>query len=276
MSASIEQTSPAIFPLTFPILFQTMDRYSRRMRRRRRYGAMAMAEPPERDPAFDALDAFFSAADSDDPGAMEQAAESVVKPAAPQPAAAAAQPPKKKKAAPPPKQQVPDAPESLEGKFIAIDPDAIEQEAGAPRHEPFVLIPAHIHSFLPWWVWVAIIISLALLVCGIMLMPGVTLERMTARLESTDNASVQSAMRQLVLKGDERTVNKLFDIASSNEQGITMRLRAVDTLSLIEANEADRALLRLELGGNTEAQVREAAIAARKQRKASQTRPRGR
>ncbi len=236
---------------------------------------MAMAESPERDPAFDALDAFFSAADSDDPGAVEQAAESVVKPPAPKPATPA-QPPKKKKAPSSSKPQASEASESLEGKFIAIDPDAIEQEQRAPRHEPFVLIPAHIHSFLPWWVWVAIIISLALLICGIMLMPGVTLERMTARLESTDNASVQSAMRQLVLKGDERTVNKLFDIAASNEQGITMRLRAVDTLSLIEANEADRALLRLELGGNTESQVREAAIAARKQRKASQTRPRGR
>ncbi len=158
----------------------------------------------------------------------------------------------------------------LEGRYIAV-----EAGEGDDPDQPFVLIPAHVYSYVPWWGWTAIGISLAMLAAGVIFMPLWSLDRLASRLGDGDAASAQHAMRELVMNGDERTVRKLHDMASSNRESLTARLRAVDTMSLIGGvPEVDRALLRLELSGGTNEQVREAAIAARKQREAARTRSR--
>ncbi len=163
-----------------------------------------------------------------------------------------------------------DSDENLDGKFIAIDPDAIP---GMANSDPFVLVPANIHAYVPWWGWVTIAAGLAVFIAGVVLLPGISLNRLASRLGDKNEATAQQAMRQLVVKGDERTVRKLFDMASSSNEGLTTRLRAVDTMSLIDrVPEVDSALLRLELSSGTHNQVREAAIAARKQREAYRTR----
>lgn len=234
-----------------------------------------MAEP---DDMFDDLDAFFSAASSSNPQHLEQAAQQVAErqspPAPPRQAVEAAS---GRPAAPPPAGKGGEAQDQvfddmdLFGKFIAIEPDA--GAAGEGRaDEPFILVPAHIHTFLPWWGWLTIGLGLAVLVAGVVITPYVSLNRLTSRLGDTNEANAQYAMRQLVMRGDERTVGKLYDLASSHHEAMPVRLRAVDTLGLINAAAADRALQRLELAGGTHQQVREAAIAARRQRDAARTR----
>lgn len=229
---------------------------------------------------FDDLDAFFNAAASSDAGAMSQAAAHVSQPdAAPGGAkgstGAFAKPPD---AAPAGSGQtglfsaIYDGAPHLDGKFIAVEPGSVQ--GGGRSGAPFVLIPAHIHSFLPWWGWAAIFSSLLILVAGVMLMPVLSLNRLTAKLGDSNQSNVQAAMQQLVLSGNSRTVGKLYDLASSPQAGMNTRLRAVDTLGLIPAPDADRALLRLELSGTTEDAVREAASAARKQRTLSRERVR--
>lgn len=164
------------------------------------------------------------------------------------------------------------AAEDLEGKFIAVDPAVFE---GSHGDAPFVLIPANIHSYVPKWGWVAIGIGLAMLVAGVVLTPMFRLSRLTSRLGDDSEANVQYAMRQLVTNGDERTVKKLYSVAASPSEKLRIRLRAVDTMTLIEqVPEVDRALLRLELSEQTTAQVREAAVAARRQREAVRARRR--
>lgn len=163
--------------------------------------------------------------------------------------------------------------DDMDGKYIAIDPDAIPGVGDSDQ--PFVLIPANVHTFMPWWGWATIILGLSVMITGVVLMPGITLDRLTSRLGDRNEAVVQGAMRQLVLQGDERTVKKLYGMAASRREGLPVRLRAVDTMSLIErVPEVDRALLRLELSAETHDQVREAAIAARRQREAYRTRGR--
>lgn len=158
----------------------------------------------------------------------------------------------------------------LPGQFIAVDPATLGEERGDGA--PFVLIPANIPSFLPWWGWLSIGLGLAVMVTGVVLLPGVTLNRIADRLGDSNQANAQYAMRQLVSRGDEKTVDKLFEMASSGDTNTVARLRAVDTLSLIRASHADRALLRLELSNDTDERVREAAIAARKQRDSARAR----
>ncbi len=163
------------------------------------------------------------------------------------------------------------APQSLDGKFIAIDPSAIPG-VSEDGEQPFVLIPANVHTFMPWWGWFTIGLGLLMLITGVVLLPGVTLGRLTARLGDKNDETARAAMRQLVINGDERTVRKLYDVASSSDATLPLRLRAIDTMSLIEqVPEVDRALLRLELSADTHDQVREAAIAARRQREAYRT-----
>lgn len=250
-----------------------------------------MAEADEYDP-FDDLDAFFNAAASEDGNALQEAAENV-----------AGQPRRSSKTAslrpdiisdpelrarvhtkikrrgtavkPKTKTTVKTPSDDLAGKFVAVAPEA-EQTPGEQPGEPFVLIPAHIHNFLPWWGWATIGLGLAVMILGVVLAPEVNLERVVARLGDANQGNVQSAMRQLVINGDDRTVSKLFGLAVSAENDMETRLRAVDTLGLIQTPGADRALLRLELGGNTDAQVREAAVAARRQRDSAKTAERNR
>lgn len=160
----------------------------------------------------------------------------------------------------------------LEGKFIAIDPASIPGAAGDPD-KPFVLIPAHVHQHVPLWGWALIGVTMISLFVGVMILPGVTLARLTSRLGDADESTARVAMRQLVMNGDERTVRKLYDVAASPRSRLATRLRAVDAMTLIErVPEVDRALLRLELSADTHDQVREAAIAARRQREAYRSR----
>lgn len=220
----------------------------------------------EEEDIFDDLDAFFSAASNANPDQLQQAAENVA--IGPSPAAE------------PTRQAHPDAgtahpsarPEDLEGKFIAIDPEALGLEPSDDEREPFIIIPAHIHTLLPWWGWTTIGLGLLVLVAGVMIAPYINLSRLASRLGDSNEANAQYAMRQLVLRGDERTVGKLYDLAASDNEPMAARLRAVDTLGLIEDSQADRALQRLELAGSTHRQIRDAAIATRKQRAASRGR----
>ncbi len=238
--------------------------------------------------ALDDLDAFFSAAANADTDALNQAAEQVAgtRHIPVKPEVGPVQPIGKPAAgAVPATQIVPESDsvllreiysehiQSNDGKYIAIDPESI---AGNETSDPFVLVPANVHTMLPWWAWATIAMSLITLIAVWVLMPPVLLNRLTSRLGDDSPAAAQSVMRQLVLKGDRETIGKLYEMASSSETGMTTRLRAVDTLSLIKAAEADRALLRLELASSTDDQVREAAIAARKQREAAKSRSRPR
>lgn len=262
-----------------------------------------MAQADSTDELFDSLDAFFDAADRDDRNDIQAAAENLVRtsPAESEPIERGRRTTTGIRPGPPPNPSEEKAPgrstsvipydaatelgnddidpfgdmdqESLEGKFVAIDPDTIP--GGATGKEPFILIPAHIHSFVPWWGWLTIGFGLAVLIAAVVMFPGVSLNRTISRLGDSNPATAQQAMRQLVMKGDERAVGKLYDLASSPRESVRARLRAVDTMSLIErVPEVDRALLRLELSSGTNNQVREAAIAARKQREAYKTRGR--
>lgn len=232
------------------------------------------------------LDAFFSAASSANPEMLQKAAQNVAgpTPTAPEsPSATSAQ----EQAAPSnwgsdllfdDDSDILDDDdydsEDLHGKFIAIDPSEAPGGTANAGNAPFILIPANIPSFLPWWGWLTIGLGLLVLVAGVLLMPEITLSRLASRLGDPNQANVQHAMRQLVVKGDERTVRKLYDMALSRQAAKPARLRAVDTLGLIRLPQADRALLHLELAGDTDEQIREAAIAARKQREAAKTRGR--
>jgi hypothetical protein len=267
----------------------------------------AMAEADDND--IDQLDAFFAAADARRPEEMRLAAEGISKtrsfpaPDLNEPPPAESRNTERKKKRRRPTSAVPltgkegdvvisdtamyqmttqPEPEAaadpdfdpddddLDGKYIAIDPDAIP---GVKSGEPFVLVPAHIHTYVPWWGWVTIGMGLLVFATAVIVMPGISLNRLVSRLGEGNEAAAQKTMRQLVVQGDERTVKKLFSVASSSQEGLKARLRAVDTMSLIErVPEVDRALLRLELSSGTHEQVREAAIAARKQREAYRTR----
>lgn len=211
------------------------------------------------DKASDDLDAFFTAALSENPEDIETAAASFGKRGARKQADAAMD-------------DIDEIIGELDGKFIAYDPESLGR-AVTEDGDPLVLIPANVHSYVPWWGWTTIALGLIMLASGIMLMPGIALDRLAARLDDSDQATVQYAMRQLVMRGDERTVKKLYSVAASPEARVVARLRAVDAMSLIErVPEVDRALLRLELTSSTNEQVREAAIAARKQREAVKAR----
>lgn len=158
----------------------------------------------------------------------------------------------------------------LSDTFIAVEPT---DGNGTDPDRVFVLIPAHIHQFVPWWGWAALLCGLVMLIVGIVLMPVVNLDRLATRLGDANEEHARRAVQQLVVGGNERTVKKLYAMATSERESIATRLRAVDTMSLIDrVPEVDRALLRLELSSGTNVHVREAAIAARKQREAYKTR----
>jgi len=218
----------------------------------------------------DDLEAFFLAAENDDPEALDAAAESVAG-AVQNGDSAASQPPTASYSNTP----LPDVtklykqPRNRKGKdsekFVAIEPG--NTYAG---DDPFVLVPQSIASSLPWWAWAAMALVIAVIFSVIVFMPEAQLSSLTARLSDNSNtSSSQAAMRQLILRGDDRTVEKLYELAASSSDSIETRLRAVDTLSLIRDPSAERALLRLELASSTDARVRQHAIAARRQRESS-------
>lgn len=142
------------------------------------------------------------------------------------------------------------------GKFVAMDSGGSEK--------PFVLIPARIHAMIPWWTWVAIGTSLVMLVAGVMFIPSLRLGQLAERLGDGNPSVVHAAMRDIVLSGDERAVTKLYGLASSPRSAMPARLRAIDTLGLIQTRGAENALRRLELSERSEPGIREAAAAARK------------
>lgn len=239
---------------------------------------------------FDDLDAFFDAAASDNAEKIHQAAKNLTdrEQGAADAEAAAAQPLAKPASATEVKQRAPqsggesaglaDADLLLfggeaggTGKFIAIDPSTLP---GPERtSDPFVLIPANIHSHVPLWGWATIAAGLLMMIAGVVLTPVIRLNRTVARLGDSNQATVQHTMRQLVMNGDRQTAEKLYDVAAAPREKMTVRLRAVDTMALIDkVPEVDRLLLRLELATETTEQIREAAIAARKQREAYKTR----
>lgn len=241
------------------------------------------------DPQFDDLDAFFDAADSDNPDKIRQAAKNLAEQGAngdksptPQPTLPNAGTTGKERL----DGDAPDDPgisdadlllltneKGGEGKFIAIDPASIP--GSEHTAEPFVLIPANIHSYIPIWGWITIAVVLVMMIAGVVLTPIVRLDRTVAKLGDGNQTTVQNTMRQLVVKGDKKTVEKLYGIAAAPQEKLVVRLRAVDTMALIEkVPEVDRFLLRLELATETDEQIREAAIAARKQREAYRTRSR--
>lgn len=248
---------------------------------------VAMTNDNAGDRQYDSLDDFLEAASSNRYDDMEAAARNITG----EPAAEGRdsglggmeesfadadfdlfEPPREREPAGAPKSRTRHSPEDGRDKFIPLDPVTISGMEVDPE-KPFILIPANIHSFIPIWGWVAIGFGLAVMIVGVVLTPGFNLDRLTTRLGDRDDAVVRRAMRQLVSRGDERTVKKLYTVAVSDDEALIVRLRAVDAMSLIErVPEVDRALLRLELSGETPGQVREAAMAARKQREAYRAR----
>lgn len=219
---------------------------------------------------FDDLDAFFSASN---PEQLEQAAHKVAgNPTAAHPERGKTKAGHAKKASAAAHVDLPY--QDLDGKFIAIDPEKLANGADAAGHEPFILVPANIHAMLPWWGWLAIAMGLLGIVAGVVIAPYITLGQLTSKLGDRNEATAQYAMRQLVIRGDDRTVDTLYDVAVSNRRPMAARLRAVDTLSLIDTAKADRALQRLELASGASRQVRDAAVLARRQRDAARTRER--
>lgn len=222
-------------------------------------------------PGEDDLDAFFKAADTDRPGAIRIAARKISQGEddhADEVMDDLKQAVESTNDFPKVEEIHTVLPKDLEGKFIVL-------ESEKDSDDPFVLIPANIHNYVPWWGWLTIGLGLLMLIAGVVLMPQLSLDRLVSRLGDGNEANVRHAMRQIVIKGNERTVKKLYGVATSDKQGISTRLRAVDAMSLIErVPEVDRALLRLELSAETNQQVRQAAIAARKQREAYKTRSR--
>ncbi len=152
-------------------------------------------------------------------------------------------------------------------KFIAVDP-------GAEKSADITLVPARVYTYVPLWGWATIALGLIVFAAAVVFLPGVSIDRLAERLGDDSDAVVHQAMRALLVKADERTVRTLFDMASSDDHDIKARIRAVDTMSMIEnVPEVDTSLLRLEKTESTNNQVREAAIAARKHREsASRTR----
>lgn len=145
---------------------------------------------------------------------------------------------------------------SLAGKFVAVETKDADK--------PFVLIPAHIHAIIPWWTWAAIGASLAMIIAGVMFLPSLRLGQLAERLGDSNQSVAHAAMREFALSGDERAVTKLHGLASSPESAMPARLRAIDTLGLIQTRSAENALRRLELSERSEPPIREAASAARK------------
>ena len=207
----------------------------------------------------DDLDAFFSAAAKDDPAALQRAAANVTtRPAAPAPlssvAAAVADP------------SDADAPDDADfAAFLAVE----DEESDAP----FKVVPVgRAPAALPGWVWVSLAIFLFGVFLAIVLIPAAQVGQATASLESDDHVRAHTAMRRLVARGDDLAVDALYEMAASPDAGLGARFRAIDALSLIDRPAADRALLRLELASDTDDRVRQAAIAARRQRESSRSR----
>lgn len=224
---------------------------------------------------IDALDALFDAAGTWSPGAAPKDDAASKKPVA---APAAAAPARKKQDAARKGDGASVLPESDilamtgagaeydDGKCIAVDPG--RSKGSAPT-----LVPARVYAYIPLWGWLALVLGILVFAAAVIILPGISIDRLTSRLGDDSDAVAQQAMRALVVKGDERTVQKLYDMASSEEERIRARLRAVDTMSMIEdVPEVDRSLLRLQLTESTHDQVREAAGAAIRQREAAKTR----
>ncbi len=222
---------------------------------------------------LDDLEDFFLAAENDDPEALDAAAESVTGSGQGGSGNGASSPASQTPLASYTNTPLPDvnklykhpkSPKTREtSRFIAVEPNSTY--AG---DDPFVLVPQSIASSLPWWAWATIAMVILVIFSVIVLMPEAQLSSLTARLSDNSSTS-QAAMRQLILRGDDRTVEKLYELAASSNDTIETRLRAVDTLSLIRDPAAERALLRLELASSTDARVRQHAIAARRQRESS-------
>lgn len=221
---------------------------------------------------LDDLEAFFLAAENDDPEALDAAAENVAGTGqtGDDTESSALKPPTASYSNTP----LPDVNKLYKQtrtirkgkdseKYVAIEPSSTY--AG---DAPFVVVPQGIASSLPWWAWTAIVLVIAVIFSVIVFMPEAQLSSLTARLSDSTSTS-QAAIRQLILRGDDRTVEKLYGLAASSNDTIETRLRAVDTLSLIRDPSAERALLRLELASGTDARVRQHAIAARRQRESS-------
>lgn len=209
-----------------------------------------MTTQPERDD----IDDFFAAAENSDPEALRRAADNLGAPRADE-ARPAAQPPG-------------DLRDDDFLKFLAVE----TEEADDPN-APFKVVPVHIPSVLPWWAWLSMASVLVGLFVALLLLPGLRLSGRTSRLTEGNYARAQSAMRDLILTGDERAVDKLFEMASAREQTIDSRLRAVDALAVMREPAADRALLRLEVAERTDERVRRAAVNARRQRQAAMKGP---
>ncbi len=218
-----------------------------------------MAEQEEADD----LDAFFAAAESGDSEAIRQAAQQVASTSERADKRFAAADKLRNSSRPGARVR-----QGGKAKYIAIE------EEDAASGDPFTVVPHSFPAHLPWWGWASIGVVLAGIFFAVLFMPALELANLTARLGDSGPSS-QAAMRQLVLRGDERTINILFEMANSQKHDINKRLQAVDTLSLIREPAAERALLRLELAASTDLRVREHAKAARQQREsAAASRPR--
>ncbi|MDR1611557.1 MAG: HEAT repeat domain-containing protein [Planctomycetota bacterium] len=215
-----------------------------------------MAGQPERDD----IDDFFAAAENSDPGALRRAANNLG-------SSRSGENPRSDG-----DRRSDQPPDSLNDddflKFLAV-----EAEDEDDSEAPFKIVPVHIPSVLPRWAWFCMGVVLAGLFASLLLLPGLLLNGKTSRLTRGNYAKAQSAMRELIVTGDRRTVDKLFEMASSQDEPIASRLRAIDALTMMREPSADRVLLRLAIAEHADERIRRAAENARRQRQASLERP---
>lgn len=226
---------------------------------------------------FDDLDAFFSAAANAEDDSLSQADDAV----SPRGRGGNVAPITRPEAIKPPalSRPVPIRPATAEHPAVEeggrTDGAPEQASASSPTRSIAVAAPdsgpqGEGRFRIPWWAW--LVAALAIYFMVVIWWPPsdiTSLSRVTAKLGDQEYARVHSAMRQLMIRGDEQTIGKLFDIAASNENQIEERLRAIDTLAIIDNAEVDRALLRLQLSPEIHAVIRDAASSARKQRDAA-------
>ena len=233
------------------------------------------ASPP------DDLDAFFAAAAGKDTGALHEAAKTVIIPALDKSvteAKSASDPDiKKSTASGVKKADLPKVKTASSGGFPhkkASKTSSWQREAdkmlvtvaeGDNAEYPFVLVPAGLHKLIPVWGWLLLGFSLLGVFLAILIAPRIHLGRTLGMLGEDSQSSAHLAMRDLITRGDDAAIDRLYRLAVSRAEPLRVRMRAIDSLGLIGSVPAENALLRLEMNMNNEETIRKAAALARNQ-----------
>lgn len=145
-------------------------------------------------------------------------------------------------------------------QFVAVD-------EGIPSD--FVLIPAGIQTFIPWWGWVTLAVIVVGMFIGIAVFPSFEAKRLVSKLSSTDQQALTRVMRDLINSPTGEVEDHLYKLAASPSQERAARFNAVETLSLKPGTQAEEALYKLKNSPGIDSSIRKAAGYALEQRRAS-------